>query len=144
MVCGLCKFVEFVGWICCKKSEEIIHADTFYCIKRDISLWTTLCACKLKLIPAWTEGEFKGTNQCYYTSLSFVNIDHIGHKNPTHFSQNSLISEISCLFTFCSCSVNVIESKEYVTTLVKKNVYVKILLHANSRARKAELVRNNF
>ncbi len=73
------------------------------------------------------------------TSLSFVNIGHIGEMNPMHFSH-----KILCLFTFCPYSINVTETPENVTALVKKNVCVKIPLHANIRARKAALVRNYF
>ncbi len=78
-------------------------------------------------------------------SLSFVNISHIGYINPTLFSQNNVIYEIWCLFTSCPYSINVTESSwKCVTTLLKKNVCVKIHLHANMSARKAALVRNYF
>ncbi len=80
-------------------------------------------------------------------SLTFVNIVHIGYINPTHFSQkmHGFIYETSCLFTFCPYSINVTETTwKCVTTLVKKDVCVKNLLHANIRARKAALLRNYF
>ncbi len=52
----------------------------------------------------------EGPSQCSYMSLSFAKIDHIGYINPAHFSQNSFIYEIWCLFTFCPYSVNITES----------------------------------
>ncbi len=81
--------------------------------------------------------------------LSFVNIGHIGHINPTHFSQNSFIYEISCLVTFCPYSKDVIESTwKYVVMLVKENVCFTNsfhkLRHANIQARKAAPVRKCF
>ncbi len=88
---------------------------------------------------------FKGPFQCYCTLSSFVNIVHIGYINSAHFSQNSFIYEIRSVFTFCPYSLNVTErSWKCVTALVKKNIYVKIVLHANIPARKAALLRNYF
>ncbi len=70
---------------------------------------------------------------------------HVSYTNLTHFSQSSLIYEISCLLTFCPYSMKVTENTwKCVTTLVKKNVSVKIPLHTNVKARKAALVRNYF
>ncbi len=84
-------------------------------------------------------------SQCYYRSSSFVNIRHIGYINPAHFSQNGLICEKWCLFTFCPYLINVTERRwKCLTTLVKKNVCVKIVLHANIPAGKAALGRNYF
>ncbi len=90
------------------------------------------------------ESHFKGPYQCDYMPLSFVNIAHIGYINPVHFPQSSFFYEILRLFTFCSFSINVIERTYKFVTLGKKNVCVKIILHANIRARKAALVRNYF
>ncbi len=87
----------------------------------------------------------KGPYQCYYMSLYFVIFDFTGYMNTTHFSQNSFINEILRLFTFCPYSKSITESTwKCVTTLVKKTICVKILLHANIWARKAALVRNYF
>ncbi len=58
------------------------------------------------MIPRFS-GIIKGPYQCFYMSLSFVNI---GNINPTHFPQNSFICEILCLFRFCPYSINVTES----------------------------------
>ncbi len=61
--------------------------------------------------------------------------------NPVHFSQNGFICEILCLSTCRPRSINVAESTwECVTALAKRNICVKILLHANIRARKAAVV----
>ncbi len=86
----------------------------------------------------------KGPYQCFYMSLSFVNIGHICYINPTHFSRNGFFHDISCLFTFCPDSINATSSTWKCVALIQKNVCVKILLHTNIRARKAELVRNYF
>ncbi len=39
---------------------------------------------------------FKGPHRCYYMSLSFVNIGHVGYMNHIHFSPNTFIYEILC------------------------------------------------
>ncbi len=68
-----------------------------------------------------------------------------GYINPTHFPQNSFIYEISCQFTFCPDSINVLESSsKCVTVLVKKNNCAKICLDAMIQAIQATLVRNCF
>ncbi len=85
-----------------------------------------------------------GPHQCYYMSLFFVNISYIGYINPNHFYQNSFICEIWCLFTFSSYSLNITKNTWKCVMLVKKNICVRILLHANIQARKAALVRNYF
>ncbi len=64
---------------------------------------------------------------------------HILHK-PHPFSLNSFIYEIWCSFTFCPYS----ESTWKCVSKLDKRISVKILLHANIRARKAALVRNYF
>ncbi len=88
---------------------------------------------------------FKRPYQYHYMSFSWVNIGHVGYINPTHFSQNGFNYEILCLFTFCPHSINISESTwKCVTTLVKKNTCVKILLHANIWARNAALAKNYF
>ncbi len=103
-------------------------------------LYVMLCCC------FWAKWKgLKGASQRSYTPLSFINFGHIGDTNPAHFPQNSFIYAIWCLFTFCPYSINVTESSwKCVTTLVKKNICVKILLHANIPARKAALGRNYF
>ncbi len=61
--------------------------------------------------------SFKGPSQCYYMSLSFVNIDNIGCINFKHFSQSSFICETLCSFTFCVYSINVTESTRKCVTI---------------------------
>ncbi len=63
-----------------------------------------------------------------YMPLCIVKIDHIGYINPTHFSRISFVFDIFCLFTFCPYSINIIESTWKCVTVVKKNVFIKILL----------------
>ncbi len=91
----------------------------------------------------WDDLGVKGASQCHYMSFFFVKMGHIGHINPAHFPPNIFIFEIWCWFTFCPYSRNITESSwKCVTALVKKNICVKILPHANIPARKAALVRN--
>ncbi len=67
------------------------------------------------------------------------------HKPHAFFSPHSFIYEFLCLFTFCPYSINGTGSTwKCMTRLVKKNTCVKILLHANIRAKKAALVKNYF
>ncbi len=84
--------------------------------------------------------DLTSVSACYCPLLTSAT-----YTNPIHFSQNSFISEISCLFTLCPYSVNVTQSTwKCVVTLVKQNICVKIHLDANIQARKAALVRNYF
>ncbi len=85
---------------------------------------------------------FEGSYRCYCVTFFVVNAGHISYVN-THFSPNSFIWDT--LFMFCPCSIKVTESTwKCVTMFVIKNICVKILLHADIRARNAALERNYF
>ncbi len=90
--------------------------------------------------------DIKMTVSVLLHALPFVNIGHKDYISLIHFFQKSCIYEISCLFTFCPYSKNVVESaSKCVTTLVEKNICVIIPLHADFFFQKGELpLHSNF
>ncbi len=105
----------------------------------------SLCVCDLS--PSLKhKSPFLGNNGTFIFMICYILLwpmsrdGNIGNINSAHFFQNSFIYEISCLLTFCACSLNIIESSwKYVKMLAKKNVCIKIPLHTNIRARKAAI-----
>ncbi len=127
----------------CREKQQLLNPSLFptqseFRVTDSTNLSCPSFHCKSAL--RFKEILLKGPYQCSYMSFSVVNTDHIGHINPAHFSPSNFIYEIWCFFTFCPYSINVTESSwKCVTTLLKKKVCVKILLHADIRAGKAAL-----
>ncbi len=76
--------------------------------------------------------------------LSFVNVSHIGYINLTHFSQSNFFYDIGFVHILAGLIGATESTLKCVTTLVERNVCVKILLHVRVGVWKAALRRNYF